>query len=244
MKRRKPASSDIQYLAQGVEKTVTGPAGALTILRGVDLTVRAGESLAVVGASGSGKSTLLHILGALDSPSAGSVLFEGRNLAGLSPAEAAAFRNRELGFVFQFHHLLPEFTTVENVAMQALIAGMNRSKALELARQALGRVGLSDRKDHRVTTLSGGERQRAAIARAILLEPRVLLADEPTGNLDQRTGDSVAELLLELNRTLGMTLVIVTHNREMAGTLGRCLELRSGELYEEMRTRAAGAGAV
>ena len=195
----------------------------------MDLTVRAGESLAIVGASGSGKSTLLHLLGALDTPTAGKVLFEGKSLPDMTPVEKAHFRNKKLGFVFQFHHLLPEFSTEENVAMQALIAGMNRSKALGLARQALERVGLSDRKDHRVTTLSGGERQRA---------------DEPTGNLDQRTGDSVAELLLELNRTLGMTLVIVTHNREMAGTLGRCLELRSGELYEEMRTRAAGAGAV
>ena len=210
MKRRKPASSDIQYLAQGVEKTVTGPAGALTILRGVDLTVRAGESLAVVGASGSGKSTLLHILGALDSPSAGSVLFEGRNLAGLSPAEAAAFRNRELGFVFQFHHLLPEFTTVENVAMQAIIGGMAKGRALHLAESALERVGLAERRDHSVTTLSGGERQRAAIARATLVN-----------------------LLLELNRNLGMTLVVVTHNRELAARMGRSLELRSGELYEQ-----------
>ena len=223
----------VLYELSGVGKSCEGPAERITILKNIDLTVRAGESLAIVGASGSGKSTLLHLLGALDTPTAGKVLFEGKSLPDMTPVEKA-----------HFHHLLPEFSAEENVAMQALIAGMNRSKALELARQALGRVGLSDRKDHRVTTLSGGERQRAAIARAILLEPRVLLADEPTGNLDQRTGDSVAELLLELNRTLGMTLVIVTHNREMAGTLGRCLELRSGELYEEMRTRAAGAGAV
>ena len=230
----------VLYELSGVEKSCEGPAERITILKNMDLTVRAGESLAIVGASGSGKSTLLHLLGALDTPTAGKVLFEGKSLPDMTPVEKAHFRNKKLGFVFQFHHLLPEFSTEENVAMQALIAGMNRSKALGLARQALERVGLSDRKDHRVTTLSGGERQRAAIARAILLEPRVL----PTGNLDQRTGDSVAELLLELNRTLGMTLVIVTHNREMAGTLGRCLELRSGELYEEMRTRAAGAGAV
>ena len=237
-------ATPVLYELSGVEKSCEGPAERITILKNMDLTVRAGESLAIVGASGSGKSTLLHLLGALDTPTAGKVLFEGKSLPDMTPVEKAHFRNKKLGFVFQFHHLLPEFSTEENVAMQALIAGMNRSKALGLARQALERVGLSDRKDHRVTTLSGGERQRTAIARAILLEPRVLLADEPTGNLDQRTGDSVAELLLELNRTLGMTLVIVTHNREMAGTLGRCLELRSGELYEEMRTRAAGAGAV
>lgn len=218
--------------------------GTLEVLRGVSLEVHRGEVVTIVGASGAGKTTLLQIMGTLSRPDSGRVEIDGTDLFALGDKALSRFRNERIGFVFQFHHLLPEFSTEENVAMQALIAGMNRSKALGLARQALERVGLSDRKDHRVTTLSGGERQRAAIARAILLEPRVLLADEPTGNLDQRTGDSVAELLLELNRTLGMTLVIVTHNREMAGTLGRCLELRSGELYEEMRTRAAGAGAV
>lgn len=218
--------------------------GDLEVLKGVSLDVAEGEVVSIVGASGAGKTTLLQIVGTLSRPDAGRVEIDGQDAFSLGDKALSRFRNERIGFVFQFHHLLPEFSTEENVAMQALIAGMNRSKALGLARQALERVGLSDRKDHRVTTLSGGERQRAAIARAILLEPRVLLADEPTGNLDQRTGDSVAELLLELNRTLGMTLVIVTHNREMAGTLGRCLELRSGELYEEMRTRAAGAGAV
>ena len=248
MEHLSPASprepGPVLYELAGVEKSCEGPVERVTILNNVNLTIRSGESLAIVGASGSGKSTLLHLLGALDTPTAGSVLFEGQSLPDMTPEEKAHFRNRKLGFVFQFHHLLPEFSTEENVAMQAIIAGFPRPKALELAREALRRVGLSERREHRVTTLSGGERQRAAIARAILLEPRVLLADEPTGNLDQRTGDTVAELLLELNRTLGMTLVIVTHNREMAGTLGRCLELLSGELYEEMRTRAAGAGAL
>lgn len=224
-----------QYAVQGLQKTVAGPAGALTILRGVDLTVLAGESLAIVGASGSGKSTLLHILGALDRPTAGTVRFEGRDLAGLDATASASFRNHELGFVFQFHHLLPEFTTVENVAMQAIIGGMARNKALKLAEAALERVGLAERRDHSVTTLSGGERQRAAIARATLLEPKVLLADEPTGNLDGHTGEMVVELLLELNRGRGMTLVVVTHNRELAARMGRSLELRSGELYEQSR---------
>lgn len=227
--------ADPQYMVQGLRKTVAGPAGALTILRGVDLTVRAGESLAIVGASGSGKSTLLHMLGALDRPTAGSVRFEGRDLTGLDAGASAAFRNRELGFVFQFHHLLPEFTTVENVAMQAIIGGMARHSALRLAEAALERVGLAERRDHSVTTLSGGERQRAAIARATLLEPKVLLADEPTGNLDGNTGEMVVELLLELNRSRGMTLVVVTHNRELAARMGRSLELRSGELYEQSR---------
>lgn len=235
---------DRQYELVSVGKTCDGPAEKITILKDVNLTIGAGESLAIVGASGSGKSTLLHLLGALDTPTSGSLRFEGESLPDLSADKKARFRNRKLGFVFQFHHLLPEFSTEENVAMQAMIAGMPRARALPLARAALTRVGLASRRDHRVTTLSGGERQRAAIARAILLEPRVLLADEPTGNLDQRTGETVVDLLLELNRTLGMTLVVVTHNRDMAKTLGRCLELRSGELYEEMRVHASGPGTV
>lgn len=233
-----------QYELIGVNKTCDGPAERITILDKVDLTIRQGESIAIVGASGSGKSTLLHLLGALDSPTGGTLLFEGESLPDLSEERKASFRNRRLGFVFQFHHLLPEFSTEENVAMQAMIAGMPRRKALDLARAALKRVGLEDRRAHRVVTLSGGERQRAAIARAVLLAPSVLLADEPTGNLDEKTGRTVLDLLMELNRTLGMTLVMVTHNRDMAKTLGRCLELRSGELYEEIRVHASDSGAV
>lgn len=223
------------YRVEDLGKTVSGPAGELTILSGLNLTVQAGESVAILGASGSGKSTLLHMLGALDSPTQGRVLFEGRSLNGLSCAEAAAFRNRQLGFVFQFHHLLPEFSTVENVAMQAVIGGMERHEALKRAAAALESVGLAERGAHNVTTLSGGERQRAAIARATLLRPKVLLADEPTGNLDEKTGSMVMDLLLELNRAEGMTLVVVTHNRELAARMGRRLELKSGELYDEGR---------
>lgn len=229
------AAQDFQYVVDGLGKCVLAPAGELDILRDVNMHIRAGESLAIVGASGSGKSTLLHILGALDTPTSGGVWFEGRELARLDSASAAAFRNQELGFVFQFHHLLPEFSTVENVAMQAIIGGMSRKKALQLAEIALERVGLAGRRDHSVTTLSGGERQRAAIARATLTGPKVLLADEPTGNLDEKTGALVANLLLELNRERGMTLVVVTHNRELAARMDRSLELRSGELYEESR---------
>ncbi|WP_446424879.1 ABC transporter ATP-binding protein [Mailhella sp.] len=221
------------YRVEHAEKKVESPAGELTILRDVSFTVSRGEALAIVGSSGSGKSTLLHILGTLDHATSGSVLFEGRDLGALDAAEAAHFRNRELGFVFQFHHLLPEFTTVENVAMQAVIGGMPRAKALELATESLERVGLSHRCDHHVTTLSGGERQRAAIARATLLCPKVLLADEPTGNLDEKTGSLVVDVLRELNRDMGMTLIIVTHNRELAASLDRSLELRSGELYAQ-----------
>lgn len=221
------------YTVRHARKVVESPAGELTILRDVTFDVVAGEALAIVGSSGSGKSTLLHILGTLDAATSGSVLFEGRDLSALSAKEAAHFRNRELGFVFQFHHLLPEFTTVENVAMQAIIAGMPRKEALEKAAEALETVGLAERLNHHVTTLSGGERQRAAIARATLMRPKVLLADEPTGNLDEKTGARVADVLKKLNRDTGMTLVIVTHNRELADDMDRSLELRSGELYAQ-----------
>ena len=221
------------YRVEHVEKKVESPAGELTILSDVSFTVEPGEALAIVGSSGSGKSTLLHVLGTLDRATSGKVWFEGQDLSSLSEAQAAHFRNRELGFVFQFHHLLPEFTTVENVAMQAIIAGTPRAKALKLAEESLERVGLAHRRDHHVTTLSGGERQRAAIARATLLCPKVLLADEPTGNLDEKTGSLVVDVLRGLNRDLGMTLIIVTHNRELAASLDRSLELRFGELYAQ-----------
>ena len=225
--------SGLLYRVEHTGKTVESPAGELTILHDVSFTVERGEALAVVGSSGSGKSTLLHLLGTLDRATSGKIFFEGRDLSALDEAQAAHFRNRELGFVFQFHHLLPEFTTVENVAMQAVIAGMPKAKALKLAEESLERVGLEHRRDHHVSTLSGGERQRAAIARATLLCPKVLLADEPTGNLDEKTGSRVVEVLRELNREMGMTLIIVTHNRELAASLDRCLELRSGELYAQ-----------
>ena len=219
------------YRVEHAGKTVSGPAGEITILKDIDCTVFKGETLAIVGASGSGKSTLLHLLGTLDRATSGKVLFEGRDLAMLSPDEAAHFRNRELGFVFQFHHLLPEFTTVENVAMQAIVSGMPKKQALELASEALQTFGLDHRRDHRVATLSGGERQRAAIARATLMGPKVLLADEPTGNLDEKTGALVADALAELNHRLKMTLIVVTHNRELASGMDRCIELKAGELY-------------
>lgn len=221
------------YVVEHAEKTVESPAGQLTILRDVNFEVRAGESLAIVGASGCGKSTLLHILGTLDRVSGGRVLFEGRDLSALSANGAALFRSRSLGFVFQFHHLLPEFTTVENVAMQAIIAGMPKAQAIALAAEALEKVGLGGRLNHHVNTLSGGERQRTAIARATILCPRVLLADEPTGNLDEKTGARVVDVLRKLSSDTGMTLVMVTHNRELAEDMDRSLELRSGELYAQ-----------
>lgn len=215
------------------QKKVSAPGETLEIFQKINLVIHQGEALSIVGASGSGKSTLLHLMGALDTLSSGKLLFEGKDLATMTPDAKAHLRNRALGFVFQFHHLLPEFSTVENVAMQAIISHMPRKQALAQAEEMLARVGLGDRLDHKVTTLSGGERQRAAIARAILMRPRVLLADEPTGNLDDATGKHVGQLLAALNRELGMTLVIVTHNRELAASMGRSLELRSGVLYDQ-----------
>ena len=197
------------------------------------MVVEEGEMLAIVGQSGSGKSTLLHLMGALDTPSSGEICFEGRNMALMSADQKAAFRNKTLGFVFQFHHLLPEFSALENVAMPAIIGGASQRSVMTRAREMLERVGLSARMDSKIATLSGGERQRVAIARAVFMRPRVLLADEPTGNLDEVTGAQVGELMNELNRELGMTLVVVTHNRELAAGMGRTLELKAGTLYEK-----------
>lgn len=221
------------YKFVDVGKTFSGPCENIEILKNINMVIHAGEALAIVGASGSGKSTLLHLMGALDTPSSGKILFDGRDMADMPPDGKAAFRNRSLGFVFQFHHLLPEFSTVENVAMHAVIAGVPRAQALKKAAETLDLVGLKDRKEHKATTLSGGERQRAAIARAVLMRPRVLLADEPTGNLDESAGAQVGALLKRLNREMGMTLVVVTHNLELAASMGRSLELRTGALYDK-----------
>ncbi len=221
-----------------VAKDFEGPGETVHVLRQIDARVEKGESLAIMGASGSGKTTLLHLLGTLDTPSQGVVLFEGRNLAEMSKAERAGFRNSELGFVFQQHHLLPEFSALENVAMPGLIAGLTWKESLDRASAALGVVGLAKRADFAVNTLSGGERQRAAIARAIIMAPKVLLADEPTGSLDEVTGRSVGDMLLHLNRELGMTLVVVTHNLELAHKMDRQLELHSGELYAHSPSQA------
>ncbi|AMD92001.1 ABC transporter ATP-binding protein [Desulfomicrobium orale] len=220
------------YSLRGVGKSYEQGMETVEVLRSVDMTVRPGDSVAIVGASGSGKSTLLQLMGTLDTPSAGAILFQGRDISALGWQERAAIRNKNIGFVFQFHHLLPEFSARENAAMPGIIGGMSRSLALKKADEALARVGLAHRLHHRVTTLSGGERQRAAIARAILLEPQVILADEPTGNLDDRTGREINDLLLNLNQDRNVTLIIVTHNAELARCMGRTLELRSGELYE------------
>lgn len=226
-------NKDFLYRLVAVNKEFDGPSESVHVLRQIDLTIEQGDSVAVLGASGSGKTTLLHLLGTLDSVSSGDIFFGGVNLSSLGDRQRAEIRNQDIGFVFQFHHLLPEFSTLENVAMPAFIAGRGRSQGLEIAREALDLVGLSHRLEHKVTTLSGGERQRAAIARAILLRPRVILADEPTGNLDEESGARIGELLVSLNNEMGMTFVVVTHNPDLAQMLHRRVELRSGELYAQ-----------
>lgn len=202
----------------------------LPVLQGIDLKVRMSEVLAVVGASGVGKSTLLHIIGTLDRPTAGSVFYEEHDVFDLPDRDLARFRNERIGFVFQFHHLLPEFTALENVAMGALIATPNSVAVYEKARELLNYVGLSERLEHYPSQLSGGERQRVAIARALVNQPKVVLADEPTGNLDRRSSDSVLELLWNLNVNSGQTFIIVTHNQELAQRADRVVHLVDGKI--------------
>ena len=221
------------YTFSDVSKKFATASEDIEIIKNISMVVEEGEMLAIVGQSGSGKSTLLHLMGALDTPSSGEICFEGRDMALMSADQKAAFRNKTLGFVFQFHHLLPEFSALENVAMPAIIGGASQRSVMPRAREMLDRVGLSARMDSKIATLSGGERQRVAIARAVFMRPRVLLADEPTGNLDEVTGAQVGALMNELNRELGMTLVVVTHNRELAAGMGRTLELKAGTLYEK-----------
>jgi len=204
----------------------------LRVLSNINLTIKTGEKLAIIGASGSGKSTLLNMLGGLDQVSSGEVIVSGQNFATMSESQSAQWRNQQLGFVYQFHHLLGEFTALENVAMPLLIGGVKRSEAQQRARVILERVGLGERLKHKPSTLSGGERQRVAIARALVSEPSCVLMDEPTGNLDADTAETVLKLLLELNADLGISFIIVTHDRDIAAQMDRRLVLEKGELRE------------
>jgi lipoprotein-releasing system ATP-binding protein len=220
---------------RGVVRRFREGDSTLEVLGGVDLVVGPAERVAIIGASGSGKTTLLQIMGGLDDPDAGEVIVHGQPMHGSSEVSKGELRNRYIGFVYQFHHLLPEFTAEENVAMPLLIRRVPRSEALERAREVLSRVGLGERLTHKPGELSGGERQRAAVARALITRPQLVLADEPTGNLDAGNGEHVLRLMLELNEELHTSLVIVTHDHSIADRMDRVLELEGGRLHERAR---------
>jgi lipoprotein-releasing system ATP-binding protein len=217
---------------RGLSKSYRSGSNRLEVLNGIDLDLPAGTTTALVGASGAGKSTLMHLLGALDRPTSGTVCFRGESIFTKNERQLAEFRNRSIGFVFQFHHLLPEFTALENVMMPARIARLDRDSAVASATKLLHDVGLGQRMTHRPGELSGGEQQRVAIARALVLEPEVLLADEPTGNLDMKTSDGIHAMLAELQKQKCLTLVVVTHNERLAATMETTVHLVDGKLQK------------
>jgi len=233
--------SDPLIVASGVVKGYRTAAGYVPVLQGLDLTVPAGEMLAITGASGVGKSTLLHVLGTLDPPESGTITVAGEDVLRLSEERLRAFRNKTMGFVFQFHHLLPEFTALENVAMPLLIGRVPGPEARREAGRLLGELDLGERAHHRPGAMSGGEQQRVAVARALACSPRALLADEPTGNLDRETGDRLHALLRRLNREKGITVVVVTHNERLAAACDRTLRLEAGVLRPAVEAAASSA---
>jgi len=219
--------------ATNLSKSFQKDGSRIEILKNLDFEIAAGESVAILGASGAGKSTLLHILGTLDHPSSGSLFLNGEDVFKFNEQKLAELRNRKIGFVFQFHHLLPEFSSLENVMMPALISGVSKKEARSRAEFVLNEVSLGDRITHKPGELSGGEQQRVAVARAVIMEPDLILADEPTGNLDTETGERVQEVLINLNRKLGITLIVVTHNQLLAERLDRSIGLRDGKISGE-----------
>jgi lipoprotein-releasing system ATP-binding protein len=226
----------------GLSKVFDHGGRRLNVLRGIDLVLQRGEMLSVVGRSGVGKSTLLHVLGTIDLPTSGQIFFEGQDLQRLTAAQLADFRNRAIGFVFQFHHLLPEFTALENVMMPALIQRVTWREAHARAMGMLEQVGLADRVTHRPGELSGGEQQRVALARSLVLQPKLLLADEPTGNLDSKTSEAIHDLFFQLNENLRTTMLVVTHNNELAARLPRKLRMVDGRLYDAQQEPYRGDG--
>jgi len=220
------------FQAIGIEKYYEEVGSRIDVLKGVNLHLHQGEMIAIVGASGTGKTTLLHILGTLDRPTAGKLLYDGIEILKKNDIELSAYRNKKVAFVFQFHHLLPEFTALENVMMPGLIARHDKKQMAEEAAEILEKVKLSDRIQHKVGELSGGEQQRVALARAIIMRPLLLLADEPTGNLDTKTGFKVFQLLQEMSAEYSLSAVMATHNLELAGQMNRCLTLTDGKLHE------------
>jgi lipoprotein-releasing system ATP-binding protein len=213
-------------------KTFIKDGNRIEVLKNIDLKIEKGESLAILGVSGTGKTTFLQILGLLDHPTSGQILYDGVNVFEWNETKQAAFRNKKIGFVFQFHHLLSEFTSLENTMMPALIKGVTKKEAAGKAEIILTEVGLGDRLAHKPGELSGGEQQRIAVARAMIMEPEILLADEPTGNLDRETGKKIHDLLFNLTATKGTTLVVVTHNKSLAGLMSRTIGLKDGEIYD------------
>lgn len=226
-------SADSHLLvAQDIRKSFSTRAGRLDVLKGIDLQIRGGEFISITGASGAGKSTLLHILGTIDRPTSGELLYERVNVFSFDDQALSDFRNRHVGFVFQFHHLLPEFSALENVIMPGLIAGLDRDRLLESAADLFRKLGIHERRFHRPGELSGGEQQRVAVARALILSPRIVLADEPTGNLDTATGEELFSILVRLNSDFGITIVMVTHNEALAQRSGRILHMKDGSITE------------
>ena len=215
-----------------IHKSFALNGNTIEVLRGIDIAVTPGETIAIIGASGAGKSTLMNIMGTLEPPTRGSVFFKGQEVGKMDEPALCNLRNREIGFVFQFHHLLPEFNALENTIMPALIARIDKSKAVETATRILTEVGLKDRLNHRVGELSGGEQQRVAIARALIMNPKILLADEPTGNLDSITGEEIIEMLIRIKEDQGLSLVIVTHNQRLAEKMSKVVEIVDGRIQQ------------